>query len=164
MAARIAIAEFCATLMLLAPTCFPQTGDVKNDLEIRMERTGCLGSCPAYRVTIQADGTVLYEGRSYVHAKGSHRRKISSKSAHTLAMNMVKANFFDIQAPGGTIIDSPVTTVWLKWNGRQKEIRDICNCVPDLVKLEKEIDRTAGTDRWIRGWPRILFHWPWIAL
>jgi len=164
LAARVARAQLFVALTFLFQTCFAQTAAVGNDFEIRMERTGCLGNCPDYRVTIHSDGTVLYETKSDVHAKGLRKRKISSKSAHTLAENMLKADFFDIRAPGGTIIDSPVTTVLFRWNGRQGEIRNICNCVPDLVKVETEIDKTAGTDRWTRGWLRILFHWPWVRL
>ncbi len=41
--------------------------------KIVFERTGCFGTCPAYRVTLTPDGTVTYNGLAYVKRKGVFR-------------------------------------------------------------------------------------------
>jgi hypothetical protein len=57
---------------------FPQIHDW-NSLKIILARTGCYGSCPSYEVEVHGDGTVLYEGRSFVAITGSHRASVSSR-------------------------------------------------------------------------------------
>src|ERR1700677_2461142 len=47
-----------------------------NDVSITLDRTGCLGFCPWYSVTILNDGSVRYEGKAYVHVEGVRRTKI----------------------------------------------------------------------------------------
>ena len=38
------------------------TDDELNQIVVRLERTGCYGNCPAYKLTIHEDGRVEYEG------------------------------------------------------------------------------------------------------
>lgn len=43
--------------------------DIPADTVITLERTGCFGSCPIYKLTIVADGSVAFEGRDYVRSR-----------------------------------------------------------------------------------------------
>src|SRR5258708_6582282 len=38
------------------------TDNELNQIVVRLERTGCYGNCPAYKLTIHGDGRVEYEG------------------------------------------------------------------------------------------------------
>ena len=47
-----------------------QAQGVPPDTLIRLQRTECLGECPIYTVTIDARGTVTYEGEKFVRVIG----------------------------------------------------------------------------------------------
>src|SRR3569833_3749029 len=42
-------------------------------VHIGLERSGCYGTCPGYRVELFGDGTAIYEGTGYVDVLGRHR-------------------------------------------------------------------------------------------
>ena len=46
-------------------------------------------------------------------------------------------------------------------NGRQKQLREGCMCPPELVALEDDVDKTAQSEKWVRGRVKMFFHWPW---
>lgn len=46
-------------------------------VRIVLRRSGCYGSCPDYSVAIRGDGSVLYEGVSYVDVEGKHSYHVS---------------------------------------------------------------------------------------
>src|SRR5262249_21525334 len=49
---------------------------VPSDAVVTLERTQCYGTCPSYKLTVSADGTVVFEGREYVKNKGTVRSNI----------------------------------------------------------------------------------------
>ena len=76
---------FCLSLALLglsaggqgagywAQTVIPQ--DIPQDLKITLERAGCFGFCPDYKLTITADGAVVFEGGNGVKQVGAMRKR-----------------------------------------------------------------------------------------
>ena len=53
-----------ALVIGLAGPAVAQEPDVPPDASIRLQRTSCLGPCPIYTVTIDARGTVTYDGEA----------------------------------------------------------------------------------------------------
>ncbi|HVZ31577.1 MAG TPA: DUF6438 domain-containing protein, partial [Polyangiaceae bacterium] len=45
---------------------------------VTLDRSLCFGPCPSYFLSIAGDGTVTYQGRSYVNVKGSASAQIAS--------------------------------------------------------------------------------------
>ena len=41
--------------------------------EISLERTGCFGFCPRYKIALRADGSVTYAGPGYQDSETGHR-------------------------------------------------------------------------------------------
>ena len=155
----IRLLTICAALSAAA---VGQTTLSENTI-ISLQRTGCLGSCPVYKVTINGSGVVVYEGNFFVHTKGIHTRKIKPSAVQALVQMFKEANFFEMSG-GGIAVDLPVQTISFTLSGRHKELKEGCFCPPELIRLEKAVDRTAGSRRWVRGWPQIVFHWPWLHL
>jgi len=98
----------------------------------------------------------VYAGRNYVHARGVRKGKISISAVQALVQKFIDAKFFDMRG-GGIVVDAPVKTVSFTFDGRQSEVKEGCACPSELVKLEDEIDKTAGSERWVRGRLRMLF-------
>ena len=103
---------------------------------------------------------MIYEGKHYVHAIGIRKGKIGSSEVHALVEKFQDANFLEMSG-GGTVIDAPVRTVSMDMNGRHKELKEGCSCPPELVALEGEVDKTAKSEKWVRGRVKMFFHWPW---
>lgn len=51
-------------------------GAPDEDFSIMLERIGCVGSCPDYKITIRGNGKVRYEGHAYVSVEGIHNTTI----------------------------------------------------------------------------------------
>src|SRR5436190_20985122 len=69
--------------------------DLKT-VTIRMERTGCYGSCPAYTVTIHGDGAVEYDGKRHVKESGTQKARLELDTIKALTKEFAKANFLTL--------------------------------------------------------------------
>jgi hypothetical protein len=67
----------CSTLLLAQ-------SNPTNNAVIRLERTACYGTCPAYKVTIYGTGAIIYEGKSYVRVVGTRGAQIAPHTAARL--------------------------------------------------------------------------------
>jgi hypothetical protein len=151
-AAVLATATSLAALQGAAQT-------VPEDFVIRLDRSTCFGECPAYSVTIDARGTVTYEGKKFVRVVGHQTDRIPVSQVLALAEAVNRIRFFElndsyrtIHNPDGTetmVTDLPTTVVTVTRDGRSKQIVDYLGAPEPMKQLEKQIDETAGTKRWI---------------
>ena len=134
---------------------FPQIQDWKS-LKISLQRAPCFGSCPAYRVDIHGDGTVVYDGQMYVAIPGIHKAKITDDSVHSLFAAFQKADFFWLlDSYAAPITDNPTKVISISFDGRTKDVKDYVGRaigMPQVVtELESLIDTTADTKKWVVG-------------
>jgi hypothetical protein len=112
---------------------------------ITLERSACFGACPVYTLTIDADGSVTFDGREHVRVKGHRTWRIPADAVSALAREMEQAGFFDMKnrytAP---VTDLPTTLVTLASNGRTKRISDYAGAPLELTRLEARIDAVSG--------------------
>lgn len=165
----LAIAAVAAISVLVA--CGPAAPSYPI---ISLERTICLGSCPAYTVTIDGKGVVTFStdtpaiseasalsrrldyGKPAVLLPGRHTDRISQDAVEALAKRFEDIGFFSLQdkyVGGGT--DFPTFEVTIDTGDRRKKVTDYMGWdvgMPGNVsELENEIDRVAGTARWLDG-------------
>ena len=139
----------------LVPRSFPEPWDLKG-VKIQLTRTGCLGTCPAYRVTIQGNGSVHFSGERYVRIPGEHDAQIAPARVRALVSQFEKAQFF---AAGdkyiANVTDNPTYTLTLTVGGKTKTVTDYVGeqvGMPLVITdLENAVDHAAGTERWIKG-------------
>jgi len=136
---------------------------VPQDTLITLERTVCYGMCPSYKVTISADGAILFEGRRFVKKVGTAESMISQEQLRGLIERFDKINFFGLrnryEEPGdgceGFVTDNPSANTSIRINGKSKSVRHYYGCtgievLDELTKLEQAIDDAANTSQWIR--------------
>jgi uncharacterized protein DUF6438/ankyrin repeat protein len=151
---RIATVVVVAAVPVVAE---PQA--IPNDFVITLARSTCFGECPAYSVAIDAKGNVIYDGKKFVRVEGRQSDRVSLSRVAALAATVERIRFFElderyrfIRTPDGghiSITDAPTTFVWLTSAGRSKSVEDYIGAPEDLKQLEKQIDETARTKRWI---------------
>lgn len=92
--------------------------------EISLQRTGCLGSCPAYQVTFKSDGTAAYWGGEYAvrqgnfHASAPDRLNLLVAWARALGILDLNPTYSFVT------VDAPDFYVAFVLNGKQKILFD----------------------------------------
>jgi hypothetical protein len=143
----------------LAGAAMAQEPDVPPDALIRLQRTSCFGPCPIYTVTIDARGTVTFDGERFVRVVGRKTTQISTSTVAALLARAARIRFFEmrdayraVENPDGTVTmvsDLPTTIVTVTINGRTKSVDDYLAAPDSLAEFERAIDAAAGTKRWV---------------
>jgi hypothetical protein len=147
-------------ILAFAATAAGQTSRTK----ITMERKGCPMdlTCAVYKLTLEADGSVLFEGKQRVSAMGAHRRKIQPAAVEELAHRFDAISYFDLPEHLGSCTDAPMVLTSVSLEGRSHQVSDWeCGTAPSLKTLEDEIDQASNSEIWVRGRLRLWLHWPW---
>ena len=140
---------------LAHPPAFPERVEL-GTFRLELERTGCLGSCPAYKVTVTGLGDVIWQGGLYSAVPGTHHARISPEAVQGL-LEQVRASHLlaarDKYEAGWT--DNPTYTVTLDLNGMHKQVVDYIGIIvgmpTSIEDLENTIDQVAGTEKWLKG-------------
>lgn len=74
---------------------FPADIDL-SDVVIRLQRTGCFGTCPSYSVTVRGDGFVTYSGDGFVLAPGHFSLTIPEAAVRALLEVFRRANYYEL--------------------------------------------------------------------
>ena len=119
------------------------------DFSITLERTGCVGSCPGYKVTILADGSVQYDGEYYVHVEGTRSATIPASNVEKLAARLQNENFFNWEEKKLTCLDFPEVHITVTLNGQHKHVFEGCNEAGPVLALADAVDKIAGTKQWV---------------
>jgi ankyrin repeat protein len=143
---------------------FPEIKDW-NSVRIKLQRTICLGMCPAYSVEIQGDGSVTFENGPSTLISGVHHGKIPRSAVINLVNEFRRADYFSLEdkyVTGWT--DSPTYTTSIEFDGNKKQVIDYIGLqsgMPEVVSaVEDSIDEAAGTEKWVKEtgetWPALL--------
>lgn len=133
----------------------PRTIDPAT-VSMTLERTGCMGSCPGYTVTVRGDGSVQYHGELYVLVPGDHRVWIKPERVAELLDDFRRADFLSAK-PRYVLnaTDGSSQTITLTYNNERWQVYSYFGRqagLPDAVEaLEDRIDEVAGTSRWVKG-------------
>ncbi len=133
---------------------FPVDNSIPEDLIIRLKRTVCYGTCPAYMLTVKADGKVNFFGQDFTETKGQAEGEISKENLKELIAEFKKVDFFaldDNYTSEDCATDNPTVSTTLFMNDKVKKIEhDLgCKAPQELTDLEDKIDEIVGTKKWI---------------
>lgn len=131
------------------------TPAIPSDAEVAvtLERGLCFGSCPAYKVTIYTDGTVIFEGERFVDAMGTHSTTIEPEVVEQLVAGFAEAGYFgwEDEYTEMTVSDLPTITTSVTRDGETKQIVRYAGdsrAPQPLPYLELWIDLAAYTGQW----------------
>jgi hypothetical protein len=118
-----------------------------------LERTGCYGECPVYRLTVSTDGSVVYVGARWVKVLGRREYKLSQAQLSDLESAFERANFMSLRDYDHVeSTDDDWAHVSLLWGGRLKRVRHYHGdnaAPPALSALEDELDRITDSGRFV---------------
>jgi hypothetical protein len=145
---------FAALALGTALSGCASAGSPASDLEVRLERTACFGTCPVYVVVVHGDGLVEYEGRRFVKEIGPRTRRISADDARRLFSQFEKARFFELASSyRAGMSDMPTFILTFQRGKKVHRVEDYAGRnagMPEVVtELERATDQVAGTDEWV---------------
>jgi Domain of unknown function (DUF6438) len=148
---------FALALVGLVLSCAPTgaRGEApRGEVEITLSRSVCYGFCPDYTVTVTGEGEVRYVGRAFVNVVGEARASVPRAEVAALLARFDAIGFERLRDEyRAEVTDNPTYVVTLTRNGRSKRVEDyvgIAVGMPESVReLQTEIDRVAGTARWV---------------
>ncbi|RJF89644.1 hypothetical protein D3874_23930 [Oleomonas cavernae] len=151
---RSAILSIVLLALLGACTSEPVDDPSASNTVITLRRGVCMGSCPVYEVTIDGDGKVTFDGGYFVAVATSIDYRISTRDVADLLEKFKAADFFSLEDRyDAGVDDAPTYEISLQIDGRKKTVIDSMGshvgAPAGLQDLEREIDRVAGTRRWI---------------
>jgi Domain of unknown function (DUF6438) len=120
-----------------------------DGFSITLERIGCLGSCPDYKITILGNGSVRYEGRSYVRIDDIRKRVIPLTDVQKLVQKLQEDDFFGWEEKKMVCLDFPEVHITVILKGRQKHVVEGCNSPGKILELADRIDKVSGDKRWV---------------
>lgn len=135
--------------------CAPvETPATQGTVMITLSRTVCFGFCPAYRVSINQDGEVVYVGERFVNVRGEQRAVIPRTDVQRLVARFEEIGFESLRDQyRANVTDLPTYTITFERNGRRKVVVDYgglsVGMPPSVRELQDEIDRVANTGRWV---------------
>lgn len=151
-----AVAVFLLVLSCSHPR--PSVEERPGGPRLAIERSACKGSCPVYRVDVDEEGHVVYEGTEHVAVVGRREEQLPPERVATIAQRLVDAGMLTVDAPSVDQCDRPTETchptitVELLYQGRYRRLRvDRGNpCVePTFFALADRVDRELQTERWV---------------
>jgi hypothetical protein len=125
-----------------------------NSVRITLHRTRCYGSCPAYQVEIQGDGSVTYEGeKGLAMVEGKRRESISPAAVKELVKAFREADFYSLDDEyAWAATDLPTYETSIEIEGESKTVKDYAGLqvgMPMSVrKLEDLIDQAVNIKQW----------------
>ncbi len=137
------------TLLLAISSSISSGQKLDGNVVIELERIGCLGSCPDYKVTIHNNGSVQYEGRAYVRIEGVRTRKIPMSALQKLVRKLQDEDFLHWEEKKMVCVDFPEVHITATLNGQTKRVLEGCNVPGKVLKLADEIDRVSGAKGWV---------------
>jgi hypothetical protein len=147
--AKRAFAFLIIGILFASTGAFGKVRRDAHEFSITLERTGCLGTCPDYGITIQRDGSVQYDGRFYVTTHGIHNTRISESAVKGLIRRLNRLEFFQWEMTDKLCLDFPEVKITATLNGKTNAVLGGCNSPRKIRDLAKEIDRISGDQRWV---------------
>ena len=113
MSKHLLIAAVLILISALSATAQTASAQDKDQItEVTLERTGCFGTCPIYRVTLRRDGTLIYEGIRFVSMLGTYKGQAYDFAR--LAEFILAQDYFNLKDDywiQGTDLPSTITSV-----------------------------------------------------
>ena len=124
---------------------------VPEDFQLVIYHQGCRGSCPDYKITVDATGTAVYEGRRAVEMLGTYKKVLDADVVRDLHKTLKKYNYFELEEVyGGGVADLPELHITATMDGNTKKMVDIRYAPVEVKEMEARLETLIGMDDWER--------------
>ncbi|MBL7771773.1 MAG: hypothetical protein JNM95_02790 [Chitinophagaceae bacterium] len=132
---------------LIASSCFAQ----KVLQSVTIKQNGCKGTCPMYNITINKDGSVIYEGKRYCDSIGTYKMNIGSKNAKAILIKLEKNKILSLpDSYPMKIADLPSFSYQVNTKTKEKSIIRANYGPKFLSTTKKDVEALIKKYKWIK--------------
>lgn len=122
---------------------------VAKDFALEIYHQGCRGSCPDYRIKVDAAGNASYNGRHAVEMMGKFSKVLEGKVVKELVSTIEKYKFMEMEdVYGGGVADLPEIHTTVTLDGQTKKVVDIRYAPKELKEMEARLETLIGMTGW----------------
>jgi len=119
--------------------------EVKEDFKLYIERTPCYGSCPTFKLTVDAKGNVDYEGIRFVDNIGKYTKSLSKKKVQELVYTIETGDFWSFKDKyDGQVTDLPAVITECTHDGKTKKVYNRYEAPKGLRDLQQRLEAIIG--------------------
>lgn len=121
----------------------------KDSTSIIYSKTACYGKCPVYTMTINGDGSVVFEGKENIDKIGKYSLQLTAGEMDSLISAFEESRFFELNDRYyEDYTDLPTTFITFTHKSRTKKIVDYYGAPKRLKILESKIEEIVKKDGW----------------
>ena len=114
-----------------------------------LEKSGCLGSCPTFEITVFSNKIIQFKGYAFVPVTGEDRDTLTDEEFQNISDAILNSSFLKLDSTYlEPIMDIPTTRIIARINGTTKRVS--CNTDPPVAFIHVEEALTAPAMN--RGW------------
>ncbi|MEO8733314.1 MAG: DUF6438 domain-containing protein [Flavobacteriales bacterium] len=116
-----------------------------------LEHTPCYGTCPAYMIIINQDGSAVYLGRRFAAREGRYVGTVDAATMKQLYDQAVAVDFFAMQDKyDQPVTDLPSTIIRVNANGKDKQVVGRVGPPQGFKDFAQEADRILAHVEWTK--------------
>ncbi|MCB0667370.1 MAG: hypothetical protein KDC80_16195 [Saprospiraceae bacterium] len=138
----------CFVICLQCTTPHPVA---QPQLMIKLEKTGCRGTCPVFQMSVYSDRTVTFSGMA--HTAASNERTTISEEEYKLLMNTFEeASFSDLDSSYvKSVADFPFTYLSYRTDRGIKKVTVRGSAPETFHRLVEKTESIAHHNHWLNG-------------
>jgi Domain of unknown function (DUF6438) len=123
-------------------------------LMVDLQKTGCRGKCPVFKIEVFSNGKVLYTGDKYADMKGKYESQLDNFTYKMLFDRAKRINFFQLptQFPENSelIKELPNTMTFVKLGNLEKRVMNNHDAPIELHEYELFLQSLVDVLEWKR--------------
>ncbi len=146
----VSVALFFA--LILVVSCVAEKAHAPDQLIL--QKSGCLGSCPAYTIVLNRNGQVIYDGAAFTDMKGKYEGTVP-KGILEYAFSVAEAFSARVLQPSYVtgFTDQETIRITVKSGDRARTVEFEDNLGPSILRvIEHAVEGTAAK---VRKWKKI---------
>lgn len=123
-----------------------QEVSVAEDFSLRITRTPCYGTCPAFTLTVDAKGNVAYTGRNFVDNVGEFQKKLKPKDLRALVHSLESGGFWEYKEEydDAGVTDLPAVITAYTHRGQSRQVVNRVGAPESLGELQAKLEEIIG--------------------
>ncbi|MEL7532628.1 MAG: DUF6438 domain-containing protein [Bacteroidota bacterium] len=121
---------------------------IPTDFTMTISRTPCMGTCPYYEVTVNADGSVKYIGKGHVKLMGEHSKQLPAETVVAIKEVIRSASFWELDESydDPRISDLPSVSLSCTMDGRSHSVLARTGGPQEFGFMVRTLENLIGQD------------------
>ncbi len=121
---------------------------IPADFTMTISRTPCMGTCPYYDVTVNADGSVKFIGKGHVKLMGEHNKQLPAETVVAIKEVIRSSSFWewDEAYDNPNVADLPSVSLSCTMDGRSHSVLARTGGPKEFGYMVQTLENLIGKD------------------